>query len=143
MKNKQVLIDSLPEGKLLENNYKLVESEMPKASSEEIIVKTISFAITAGTRAGLQGSASYAGAPTTGIVMNCTGIGEIIESNDNDYPVGRNVLTQTGWQEYSVQRPESLTLLREGIDPSLYLGPLGINGLTAYFGLLEVGQPQA
>ena len=49
MKNKQVLIDSLPEGKLVENNYKLVESEMPKASSEEIIVKTISFAITAGT----------------------------------------------------------------------------------------------
>ena len=143
MKNKQVLIDSLPEGKLVENNYKLVESEMPKASSEEIIVKTISFAITAGTRAGLQGSASYAGAPTTGIVMNCTGIGEIIESNDQDYTVGRNVLTQTGWQEYSVQKKESLTLLREGIDPSLYLGPLGINGLTAYFGLLEVGQPQA
>jgi len=143
MKNKQVLIDSLPEGKLEENNYKLVESEMPKVSSEEIIVKTISFAITAGTRAGLQGSASYAGAPTAGIVMNCTGIGEIIESNDQDYPVGRNVLTQTGWQEYSVQKKESLTLLREGIDPSLYLGPLGINGLTAYFGLLEVGQPQA
>jgi len=75
--------------------------------------------------------------------MNCTGIGEIIESNDQEYPVGRNVLTQTGWQEYSVQKKESLTLLREGIDPSLYLGPLGINGLTAYFGLLEVGQPQA
>ena len=52
MKNKQVLIDSLPEGKLVENNYKLVESEMPKASSEEVKVKTISFAITAGTRAG-------------------------------------------------------------------------------------------
>ena len=70
--------------------------------------------------------------------MNCTGIGEIIESNDQEYQVGRNVLTQTGWQEYSVQKKESLTLLREGIDPSLYLGPLGINGLTAYFGLLEV-----
>ena len=56
--------------------------------------------------------------------MNCTGIGEIIESNDQGYPVGRNVLTQTGWQEYSVQKKASLTLLREGIDPSLYLGPL-------------------
>ena len=77
MKNKQVLINSLPEGKLVENHYKLVESEMPKARAEEIIVKTISFAITAGTRAGLQGSASYAGAPTTGIVMNCTGIGAV------------------------------------------------------------------
>ena len=86
MKNKQVLIDSLPEGKLLENNYKLVESEMPKAvQMRKSLVKTLSFAITAGTRAGLQGSASYAGAPTTGIVMNCTGIGEIIESNDKEF----------------------------------------------------------
>ena len=143
MKNRQVLIKSLPEGKLVESNYELVESEMSEIDQNEILVKTISFAITAGTRAGLQGSASYAGAPTTGIVMNCTGIGEIIESNDQDYSVGRNVLTQTGWQEYSVQKKESLTLLREGIDPSLYLGPLGINGLTAYFGLLEVGKPQA
>ena len=143
MKNKQVIIDSLPEGKLTEGNYRLVESEIPEISSDEVLIKTISFAITAGTRAGLQGSASYAGAPTTGIVMNCTGIGEIIESDNQDYPVGRNVLTQTGWQEYSVQKKEALTLLREGIDPSLYLGPLGINGLTAYFGLLEVGQPQA
>ena len=143
MKNRQVLIKSLPEGKLVESNYELVESEMSEIDQNEILVRTISFAITAGTRAGLQGSASYAGAPTTGIVMNCTGIGEIIESNDQDYSVGRNVLTQTGWQEYSVQKKESLTLLREGIDPSLYLGPLGINGLTAYFGLLEVGQPQA
>ena len=142
MKNRQVLIKSLPEGKLVERNYELVESEMSEIDQNEILVRTISFAITAGTRAGLQGSASYAGAPTTGIVMNCTGIGEIIESNDQDYPVGRNVLTQTGWQEYSVQKKASLTLLREGIDPSLYLGPLGINGLTAYFGLLEVGQPQ-
>ena len=143
MKNKQVIIDSLPEGKLTEGNYRLVESEIPEISSDEVLIKTISFAITAGTRAGLQGSASYAGAPTAGIVMNCTGIGEIIESDNQDYPVGRNVLTQTGWQEYSVQKKEALTLLREGIDPSLYLGPLGINGLTAYFGLLEVGQPQA
>ena len=142
MKNRQVLIKSLPEGKLVERNYELVESEMSEIDQNEILVRTISFAITAGTRAGLQGSASYAGAPTTGIVMNCTGIGEIIESNDKDYSVGRNVLTQTGWQEYSVQKKESLTLLREGIDPSLYLGPLGINGLTAYFGLLEVGQPK-
>ena len=70
MKNKQVIINSLPEDKLTESNYRLVESEIPEISSDEVLVKTISFAITAGTRAGLQGSASYAGAPTTGIVMN-------------------------------------------------------------------------
>ena len=81
MKNKQLIIDSLPEDKLSESNYRLVESEIPEISSDEVLVKTISFAITAGTRAGLQGSASYAGAPTTGIVMNSTGIGEIVKSN--------------------------------------------------------------
>jgi NADPH-dependent curcumin reductase CurA len=121
---------------------KIVESPIPKASSGEVLVKTISFAITAGTRAGLQGSASYAGAPKTGIVMNCTGIGEVVESSEASFPVGSMVLTQTGWQEYSLQKIESLTLMREGVDPELYLGPLGINGLTAYFGLLEVGDPK-
>tara|TARA_B110000914_G_scaffold50132_1_gene42931 strand:+ start:2622 stop:3623 length:1002 start_codon:yes stop_codon:yes gene_type:complete len=141
-KNKQVIIDSLPEGKLVEGNYKIVESPIPKASSGEVLVKTISFAITAGTRAGLQGSASYAGAPKAGIVMNCTGIGEVVESSEASFPVGSMVLTQTGWQEYSLQKIESLTLMREGVDPELYLGPLGINGLTAYFGLLEVGDPK-
>ena len=130
MQNKQVIINSLPVGKLEESNYKIVESDLPKASSDEVLVKTISFAITAGTRAGLQGSASYAGAPKTGIVMNSTGVGEIIESNNEAFPVGAKVLTMTGWQAYSVQKPEALTLIREDVDPSLYLGPLGINGLT-------------
>ena len=142
-KNKQVIIDSLPEGKLVEGNYRLVESSLPQASSGEVLVKTISFAITAGTRAGLQGSASYAGAPTAGIVMNSTGIGEVVESAEESFPVGSKVLTQTGWQDYSLQKIESLTLMRDDVDPELYLGPLGINGLTAYFGLLEVGDPKS
>ena len=143
MQNRQVLIDNLPEGKLRESDYKIVSSELPDVKHDEVLIKTISFAITAGTRAGLQGSASYAGAPKTGIVMNSTGVGEVVESSIDDYPIGTKVLTQTGWQEYSLQKPQNLTKLREGIDPSLYLGPLGINGLTAYFGLLEVGQPES
>ena len=142
-KNKQVIIDTLPEGKLVEGNYRLIESSLPQASSGEVLVKTISFAITAGTRAGLQGSASYAGAPTAGIVMNSTGIGEVVESAEESFPVGSKVLTQTGWQDYSLQKIESLTLMRDDVDPELYLGPLGINGLTAYFGLLEVGDPKS
>ena len=140
--NKQVIIDSLPEGKLVAGNYRIIESPIPKPDKGEVLVKTTSFAITAGTRAGLQGSASYAGAPKAGIVMNCTGIGEVVESSEASFPVGSMVLTQTGWQEYSLQKIESLTLMRDGVDPELYLGPLGINGLTAYFGLLEVGDPK-
>ena len=141
-KNLQVLIKSLPKDKLSSDNYELVESNLPNIDENEVLIKTISFAITAGTRAGLQGSASYAGAPKAGIVMNSTGIGEIVESKNENFPVGKKVLTMTGWQSYSAQKPESLTLLRDNVDPSLYLGPLGINGLTAYFGLLEIGKPK-
>jgi len=140
--NRQVLIDSLPEGKLVESNYKLVESPIPEASEGEVLVKTMAFAITAGTRAGLQGSASYAGAPQTGVVMNSLGVGEVIAGDNSNFPVGMKVQAPTGWQSYSVHKTGALTVIPEGRDPLHYLGPLGINGLTAYFGLLEVGQPK-
>ena len=140
-KNIQVLIDSLPDGKLVESNYKLVESSLNKVSKDEVLVKTIAFAITAGTRAGLQGSASYAGAPKAGVVMNSTGVGEVIESSSPLISVGSKVMAPTGWQLYSIHKANSLTVIPKEIDPILYLGPLGINGLTAYFGLLNVGRP--
>lgn len=141
--NQQVLIDSIPEGKLAESNYRLEATEVPKLAEGEVLVKTIAFAITAGTRAGLQGSASYAGAPRTGIVMNGTGVGEVVESNDPELPEGTKVMGPTGWQSFSVQKRGQLSIIPGGQDPVHYLGPLGVNGLTAYFGLLQVGQPQA
>lgn len=141
--NQQVLIDSLPSGKLSTDNYRLTESPMPEPGDGEVLIRTIAFAITAGTRAGLQGSASYAGAPTTGVVMNSTGVGEVVESRDPSLAVGDRVIGPTGWQAYSAQRASDLTRLDAAHDPVDSLGPLGVNGLTAYFGLLRVGQPAA
>jgi NADPH-dependent curcumin reductase CurA len=143
MMNQQVLIDSLPQGKLSADNYRLAESAMPDPKDGEVLVKTIAFAITAGTRAGLQGSASYAGAPTTGVVMNSTGVGEVIESHAAGFSAGNRVIGPTGWQAFSAQKADGLTLINPAHDPVDYLGPLGVNGLTAYFGLLRVGQPAA
>ena len=142
-KNAQVLIDSLPAGKLTADHYRFHEAPMPEAGEGEVLVKTIAFAITAGTRAGLQGSASYAGAPTAGIVMNGTGVGEIVASNAATYSVGDKVLAPTGWQSFSVHEASVLSKIDPAHDPVHYLGPLGVNGLTAYFGLLNVGQPSA
>ena len=141
--NRQILIDSLPAGALRADNYRLAEGPMPTAAEGEVLVKTLAFAITAGTRAGLQGSASYAGAPRAGIVMNGTGVGEVVASEHPDFAVGAKVMAPTGWQEFSVHQPRDITLIPPAHDPLHYLGPLGVNGLTAYFGLLRVGQPQA
>ena len=141
MDNQQVLINELPSGKLSEDNYKLSNAPMPVAEAGQVVVKTKAFAITAGARAGLQGSASYAGAPTTGIVMNGTGIGEVVESQSEDVPVGSMVLGSTGWQAYAALAAESVTLIPPERESIQYLGPLGVNGLTAYFGLFRVGRP--
>jgi NADPH-dependent curcumin reductase CurA len=141
--NTQVLIDSLPQGKLAADNYRIAESPVPDIGEGEVLVRTTAFAITAGTRAGLQGSAGYAGAPTTGVVMNGTGVGVVAASRVPDLAEGDRVLGPTGWQAYSVHKPRALTLIPQGHDPVHYLGPLGVNGLTAYFGLFEVGRPAA
>jgi NADPH-dependent curcumin reductase CurA len=143
MQNQQVLIDSLPSGKLTTDNYRLSESAMPEIGRSQVLIKTIAFAITAGTRAGLQGSASYAGAPEAGRVMNGTGVGEVVASNATEFKVGDHVTAATGWQAYSVQDAKLVTKIDPSHDPIHYLGPLGINGLTAYFGLNEVGRPKA
>jgi len=140
--NQQVIIHSLPQGQLAASDYRVIDGERPEVRDGEVLVKTTAFAITAGTRAGLQGSASYAGAPRAGIVMNGTGVGEVIASSAPDVEVGRQVLAPTGWQELSAHRASDVSLIPEGHDPLHYLGPLGVNGLTAYFGLLQVGQPQ-
>ena len=139
--NRQVLIDSLPEGKLAADNYKLVSSPIPVAGDQEVLCRTLMVTIAAGSRAGLQGSASYAGAPKTNIVMNGTGVARVEQSNSDAFAVGELVVCPSGWQDYSVHKTSHCTKIDDDIDIGHYLGALGTNGLTAYFGLLNVGQP--
>ena len=141
--NRQILIDSLPEDKLTESNYRLDTNEISKPGKEEVLCKTLVISVGAGSRAGMQGSASYAGAPKTDIVMGATGVARIEESNSDTLSPGDLVVCGTGWQDYSIHKAEGLLKVTDDIDPAHYLGALGTNGLTAYFGLLDVGNPKA
>lgn len=143
MENQQILIDRLPSGKLQADDYRLSMTAMPEAGPNQVLIKTIAFAITAGTRAGLQGSASYAGAPAAGRVMNGTGVGEVLASNSPDVAVGDRVTAPTGWQQFVAMDADQVTVIDPDHDPIHYLGPMGVNGLTAYFGLLDVAKPNA
>lgn len=140
--NRQILIASLPQGKLAASDYRLEEAPLAEPDDGEVRLRTIAFAITAGTRAGLQGSASYAGAPRTGVVMNATGVGVVEASRADGLASGDRVLGPTGWQSHPVLEARALTPIPPDDDPVDWLGPLGVNGLTAYFGLFRVGRPQ-
>ena len=104
----------------------------------QVLVKTTAFAITAGTRAGLQGSASYAGAPTTGVVMNSTGVGEVIDSTVEAFSVGDAVVAPTGWQTLSLHEARALTKIDPAHNPVDYLGPMGVNGSLPTLGCCKL-----
>ena len=140
--NRQILIASLPTGALAESDYEMRTSAAPEPEEGEVLCRTLAITIGAGQRAGLQGSASYAGAPTTGIVMSGTGVARVEASDDPSLAVGDLVTGPTGWQDYSVHRARALTRVEADGDPALHLGVLGTNGITAYFGILDVGRPR-
>jgi NADPH-dependent curcumin reductase CurA len=79
--------------------------------------------------------------------MRASTVGQVVESNNNDFPVGQLVSGMFGWQEYAVSNGEPgimgrIAKVPEGVPPYLVLSALGGTGLTAYFGMLDIGEPK-
>ena len=143
--NRQIIIDSLPTDRLEPGNYALRTVEAPAPGDGEVLCRTLAITIGAGQRAGLQGSASYAGAPRAGMVMSGTAVARVEASNDDAVPAGSLVVCPAGWQDYSVHAVAKVRVVDEAAsdgDPAHQLGVYGTNGLTAYFGLFDVGEPK-
>ncbi|HEY6598438.1 MAG TPA: NADP-dependent oxidoreductase [Pseudomonadales bacterium] len=140
--NAQVLIASVPNGPLAAGHFELRETAPPDCGEGQVLCRTLALTIGAGQRAGLQGSASYAGAPRAGVVMGGTGVARVEASNAAGFTAGDLVVGPTGWQVFSVHAAKALRKVPAGADPALHLGVLGTNGLTAYFGLLDLGLPR-
>ncbi|MFV0526767.1 MAG: NADP-dependent oxidoreductase [Acidimicrobiales bacterium] len=140
--NRQIIIGSLPDGALRAEDYELRTGEPPEPDDGDVLVRTLALTIGAGQRAGLQGSAGYAGSPTTGIVMSGTGVGRVVASRAEGVDAGDLVVGLTGWQDYAVLGLRGTRVVDPDVDPALHLSLFGTNGLTAYFGLFEVGRPE-
>ena len=142
MDNRQIVIESLPEDKLTVQHFAVRTGPAADPGPDEMLCRTLALTIGAGQRAGLQGSASYAGAPKSGVVMGGTGVARVEASNVDGVAAGSLVVCQTGWQDYSVQAAPAVRVVDADGDPAQHLGVYGTNGLTAYFGLFDVGGPQ-
>lgn len=140
--NEQVVIAELPSEKLRPEHFEVVQRPAPEPGDGELLVRTLAITIGAGQRAGLQGSASYAGAPEEGVVMAGTGVGVVEGGSHPDFAEGDRVMGPLGWQQLTVVHGRHLNAVSSDGDIATQLGALGTNGLTAYFGLLDIGAPQ-
>ncbi len=143
MQNRQVVIESLPQDKLELGNFAIRTGPAPAPGAGEVLCRTLALTVGAGQRAGLQGSASYAGAPKSGVVMGGSAVARVEASESNSIAVGALVTCPAGWQEYSVHEARAVNVVDAVDDPAHHLGVYGTNGLTAYFGLFALGEPQA
>jgi NADPH-dependent curcumin reductase CurA len=140
--NKQILIAELPKGKLGPEHFKSVESAMP-AVGAEVLLRIRYIMIDAAMRAWMLGP-SYRAALTAGQVMAGAALAEVVDSRVPGFTPGDLVYTDdAGCQQYVALPATKLRILGHA-DPITHLvNVYGTAGLTAYFGLLEIGKPQS
>ncbi|HLG83425.1 MAG TPA: NADP-dependent oxidoreductase [Bradyrhizobium sp.] len=140
--NRQILLAEKPSGKLGPEHFKLTSSPRPAPRDGEVLLKVRYISLDAANRAWMHG-ATYRSAVEANTVMAGAGIAEVLESKAPNFAPGDVVFADTGWQDYAVLPANQLTRLPR-IEPlSHLLSVFGIAGLTAYFGLLEIGKPKA
>jgi NADPH:quinone reductase len=141
--NRAVTLASRPTGFPSEENFALVESDVPSPGPGEVLVRIEWTSVDPYQRGRMSEARSYAKSVQIGEVMTAQSAGEVVESNDERFAPGDKVVGQLGWQEYAVARGGTLRVVPDGIPLQWSLHVLGTNGLTAWFGLFDVGQPRA
>jgi len=142
--NKAWTLVSHPVGWVTEDNFKLVESPRPSLADGEVLVKNLWLSLDPYMRGRISSVKSYAKGVEIGEVMQGQTVGEVVESSVPGFSPGEKVLTQLGWQLYGCAKASELTKVEGTRAPlSYYLGCLGMPGMTAYFGMKEIGQPKA
>ncbi len=142
--NRQFLLAAHPEGMIQTSHLQYHETERPFPAEEEALVKVTHISLDPAMRGWMENRGGYMAPLHIGDLMRAGCIGKIVESQNDRLPVGRLVSGSLGMQEYATTDGKStpVQLLPKDTDPEVALGMLGGTGMTAYFGLLELGEPK-
>ncbi|HEX9259784.1 MAG TPA: NADP-dependent oxidoreductase [Acidimicrobiales bacterium] len=140
---RSIVLAQIPVGHPGPDTWRLETADVPVLGEGEALVRTRYLSLDPAMRGWINGVDTYVPAVKIGEVMRASGVGEVVESRSDRYPVGSLVSGLLGWQEHAVASATNpMQVLPEGTDPKLAVGVLGVTGLTAYFGLLDLGQPK-
>ena len=138
--NRRIVLNARPDGFPTEADFRLVEGPAPEPAAGEMLVRTIYLSLDPYMRGRMNAGPSYAAPVELGDVMTGGTVGQVVASRHDGFAEGDLVLAGAGWQKYGLSDGRGVRKLDPGAAPiTTALGVLGMPGLTAYVGLLEVG----
>jgi hypothetical protein len=145
-KNRQVLLVSRPQGEPTLENFKVVETELPALGPGQVLVRHQYLSLDPYMRGRMSDAKSYAAPQPLDQVMLGGTVGAVVESNNPAFKPGDTVLGMGGWQEYAVIGEAQRGVLQKvdatHVPLSAYLGPAGMPGVTAWYGLRKIIEPK-
>ncbi|MES2073560.1 MAG: NADP-dependent oxidoreductase [Pseudomonadota bacterium] len=143
--NHQFKLAARPVGNVKRSDFNITEEALRDPAEGEVLIKVLYISLDPAMRGWMNESkASYIPPVAIGEVMRALAVGRVIASNNPKFAVGEHVNGMLGVQEYAYSNGQGLTRIDPKLAPlPVYLSTLGMPGMTGYFGLLEVGQPQA
>jgi NADPH-dependent curcumin reductase len=142
--NRQIRLHRRPVGPPKADDFSIVDAPMPVAGDGEVLRRTIYLSLDPYMRGRMNEARSYAPSVALGEVMVGGTLSEVIESQHPAWQPGNLVVGMDGWQQYASSAPTALRAVDRSVAPiSTALGVLGMPGLTAYVGLLDIGRPVA
>ena len=140
--NRRIMVAATPEGELAESHFRAEDGVAAEPGTGEVLVRSVLLSIDPANRAWLQGR-TYREQVRPGDVMAGLILGEVVAENGTGIPVGSYVTADGGWQQYAVLPAKRVQRIEVVGDLTHHLGVFGMTGLTAYFGLFDVGRPAA
>lgn len=143
-KNHRIVLAARPNGEPKDEDFRIEEVDIPSPGDGQVLLRTLYLSLDPYMRGRMNAGPSYAPPVAIGRVMEGGTVSEVIESKAPGLRPGDLVLSRSGWQEYAVEEGTRLQKTDSRLAPiSTRLGVLGMPGLTAYTGLLNIGQPRA
>nr|WP_152968538.1 NADP-dependent oxidoreductase [Rossellomorea vietnamensis] len=140
---KQIQLVSRPEGMPVKEDFLYKDVEVPKPSKGEVLVKTLYLSVDPYMRGRMSDAKSYVAPFQLNEALSGGVVGEIVESQSEHFQKGDFVVGMLPWQEYSLANEKEVRSIDPDVAPiSTHLSILGMTGLTAYFGLTDIGQPK-
>lgn len=142
--SRRLILASRPDGMVDDTVVRVEEVAVPDPEPGQAIVRVQYLSIDPTIRTWMDDAPGYLPPIELGAVVRSGGIGEVVASASDDYPVGSTVFGMLGWQDHAVVDGGELSgqVLPEGVEPTSALSVFGVTGMTAYFGLLDVARPE-